>query len=1529
MHLNFLQRFCCLLFLLVTGSIARGQTTIPITGPATVCKGISQIYTIAPAPGFIYIWRSGNTNGSLVSATAGNATFLWGLDGSGQVLVYGVNSNGDTLQRGTLNVTILPLPQPLITTDFRVACQSLVPPNEQQPMPPFEDSGCVKACSDNNVVYRATGNTGSTYSWSVNGGSIVGSANANPVTIHWNGPGQGSITVTETTTSGCKGSRTMCIEIIESPKARFVALPDTTRTSLVVCDSAEVIFLDKSFSPSSSPIVAWRWDFGDGQYSNAQGSLTMPVTHLFRTGSYTVTLTVTNACGCSTSYTMRVQVQPKAGAVITCPGVVCQGAISNYSVNTPCSASSWSVSNGSLISPAPGTTSVKWSGSPSGFGYLKYTPSCAGMCPNTTVVKVPIIMSTGTIEGEVTICPNGEYLYRLPQWPSTRFNWSMTPSGLGTLVPSDQPNEIILKTNGTAGTVTLRCNYQNTLLNCLGTASLVINIQPQEKINGQDKICLNTNYTYTLANGHSGTWTLTLNGATVGTGTGNSIVRSFTTPGIYVLNAAGTGFCPPDPLFIRAFPPPPNVNQITGPDTICKGVPVEYAAGNALYGTLFAWSMSGTNTGTVNSAAGDKSYVTLNPASSGPFTIMVYREMKEFPYCRSNVSTKTVYPPVVNPVITGNTTPCRNQSMAYNNSYPGAESYEWSVYPAVKGSVSGGQNTPNATIQWNDTNGAAKVICKIRKCFIFYIDTLNVQVSPAFPTTPVLTVLPDTQCVNQPVTVNVTGAPAGTIVYSFSDDPFPTTTSATSVNHIFKPFRGPDKAMEVAIFVPNPSGCPDGFSAKKQVWVKSAPIIDLSDNLSCLAPGQTKDTLMLTNTGSAWGNPPATTYDLYYYTAGGSTNPVLPSAAPMATSRILNPASEGFYFIEAVAANGCKAKSDTVQVADSCQFIPPPSGGGSSICDPSFSVSFNCTLTGGKRGTTVSWTGTSTGAALLGLRYYDPNLPGDHWSSLSASGSYTMSLAPGSYTMGIRVVRSTDSCTITNTITVPALPVANFTFARPITCIRDAAVVFTNTSTNAVATSGFWNFGDNADLAGYNAVRVYDTMPVSGSTYPVMLTVQDAAGCSSSITKSVQVIADRLEGATVSNPKNPCEGTPVTLSYTPNAGKFQGNRYNWLKQKDTIAVTTSSPTTVFNSGYYWVYVSDQYGCTDNAKADTVNIIQMPPVDIFGDKDACINTDYTLSGYAGAQATYRWFEGATTVGTAASLTRNQASPGSYTYTVEVTIPKPGGGACVKTSAPFTVTVHGNPANPGLSFNVVGCNPYEVRLTASPSLPGAYNWSNGASGNPVIVPTGGPFQVTYTDPFGCQSRTAIATPKDPHVYLWIFPSGCYNLCNTGTYSVTGPIVRFSRWTYYKNFPGIYMTGPGVVPTAVTFTSAGTYNLELNNGYCSAMSDDMDLSLIGCDGRPTSLNELHAQDAAMLTLAPNPARDNAHIDYRFEDNGKPHYLEIYDAAGRSVDSKLLLKRQGSWQLGLEHYAPGLYQVILRDAVQVLQRAKLSVVR
>lgn len=142
-------------------------------------------------------------------------------------------------------------------------------------------------CGPLTVNFSDLSTTAATYSWDFGDGSPLN--NTQHPTHSYDTPGTYNVSLTITTFNGCMDNITLTnyIQVI-GPDVDFSSsiAGQTCGTPLAVN------FTDNTLA--GSPIVSWSWDFGDGNTSSVQH----PSTVYNSTGSYDVSLTVTDLDGC-------------------------------------------------------------------------------------------------------------------------------------------------------------------------------------------------------------------------------------------------------------------------------------------------------------------------------------------------------------------------------------------------------------------------------------------------------------------------------------------------------------------------------------------------------------------------------------------------------------------------------------------------------------------------------------------------------------------------------------------------------------------------------------------------------------------------------------------------------------------------------------------------------------------------------------------------------------------------------------------------------------------------------------------------------------------------------------------------------------------------------------------------------------------------------------------------------------------------------------------------------------------------------
>jgi PKD repeat protein len=826
---------------------AKAQCNITPSGTVQICSGDTKPFGLAiVSPGYIYSWAIAPTTNANVLNIIGPSTNIYFQTAANYTITCTGVKAGSPNQVCTKAIVVNASPSPNITYNNQVGCFEPVPIDTDKLhafsliLPPGNSlpvDSCIKVCSGSYVDYNGIsmlGMSGSTFNWQVSGGLFTANNtttlnNAPIANIIWGAPGYGYVKVIETN-NGCVAEKTICIEIIPSPTAKFlVNLPTPMGGCYNICDSQTVYFTDVSIANSLSQIVSWDWDFGDGTpHETVQNPH-----HLFVFANQpnpTVLLTITNECNCKSTTKVCFILTNKQGPEINCPRVVCEGNKDVYCTNAKCGKYDWTAIGGDIyvnghnvgshaILPNNGQAcdqciEVDWNAvGASGFGSLTLDgATCQGVCTQPNTILVPVIAKYGKINGPTAVCAGAQYTYALPAWPATDFKWKLDNNNNGaTIVGLDYNNHTVevLVSNLPNTSFTLKCKYVNTLRGCEGIATLDINVKPQALIAGPTEICKNAPATFTLGGippspGVTGTTTWTLNGPS-GTQTFTNVgsvaitipASAFATVGYYQLLANnGQSFCEPIPYSITVVAIPATPTFITGETLVCDGLPYTYNTGNPVAGTFFSWTTTPALASNLTATATGASITTIwNHSNFGGATAIIssYNISSSPAACKSLPFNLTVTKKIPNLGITGNNIPCEDGIVPYaitvNNSFApfGAivpEFIEWSLSNPLLGSITAGQGTNNVTITWNHMGSNTCIIkCEVTVCGIksSKLYTVNIQASTTIAT---LTASSSPVCGGTPVTFTATstgGAPIN-YIFDFGDGTTQTiTSSATSV----------------------------------------------------------------------------------------------------------------------------------------------------------------------------------------------------------------------------------------------------------------------------------------------------------------------------------------------------------------------------------------------------------------------------------------------------------------------------------------------------------------------------------------------------------------------------------------------------------------------------------------------------------------------------------------------------------------------------------------------------------------------------
>jgi gliding motility-associated-like protein len=211
------------------------------------------------------------------------------------------------------------------TTDA-VSVQVLVNP---LPVPAID--GEMMVCEPVEAVYSVSGLTGSVFSWSVTGGSILGNTTGEIITVEWSGEGTGTVSVTETAPGGC-------IAVADSSVIKFSSPPASEIQGGIgmVCsgDTGIAYYID-GLSGS-----LFEWTVETGSVSREYGDSIL-VDWAVTPGSYLITVVETSEHGC-VGDTIRRTVQVEGpGIDLGGDTYVCEGETYNIDLSGEYSSYLW------------------------------------------------------------------------------------------------------------------------------------------------------------------------------------------------------------------------------------------------------------------------------------------------------------------------------------------------------------------------------------------------------------------------------------------------------------------------------------------------------------------------------------------------------------------------------------------------------------------------------------------------------------------------------------------------------------------------------------------------------------------------------------------------------------------------------------------------------------------------------------------------------------------------------------------------------------------------------------------------------------------------------------------------------------------------------------------------------------------------------------------------------------------------------------------------------------------------------------
>lgn len=426
---------------------------------------------------------------------------------------------------------------------------------------------------------------------------------------------------------------------------------------------------------------------------------------------------------------------------------------------------------------------------------------------------------------------------------------------------------------------------------------------------------------------------------------------------------------------------------------------------------------------------------------------------------------------------------------------------------------------------------------------------------------------------------------------------------------------------------------------------------------------------------------------------------------------------------------------------------------------------------------------------------------------------------PGSYTVTLAV---TNSLGCTDTLSRPAEieilepPIAAFNPSDTIGCVP-LLVNFTDQSTGNQPITGWdWTFGTGASSIVQNPSANFGFVGV----FTTQLVVTDSAGCQDSISQNITIHPGPTAFFTADNPIG-CPPHPVVFTANTGMGIVQ---FDWDFGDGNTGTGNPVNHTYLTSGNFTVTltVTDTLGCMDvfvrnqyiNINPPTANFTQTntsgcPPLAVtFTDNSTGTNTIVN----------WAWDFGDGNTGLGTPVSHTYQTPGIYSVTLIITDNQ----GCMDTLVkPNLVTVFEPPVAGFEIVDTLNCVPFTIELgdtsTSANSTVVAWAWDFGdgntsAVQNPIHpYQNPGPYTITLivTDANGCMDTVSapfVAPPPPAATFTATDSIGCIPLVTTFTGGTAGGIV-FWEWDFGDGSPAAFGN-----PITHTYTANGSFTVTL---------------------------------------------------------------------------------------------------------------------
>ncbi|MEM6263235.1 MAG: PKD domain-containing protein, partial [Bacteroidota bacterium] len=977
------------------------------------------------------------------------------------------------------------------------------------------------------------------------------------------------------------------------------------------CPGTTVEFTDQSVP--DFPLVIWAWDFGDGNTSSLQNPQ-----HVFgAAGTYTVTLTVTNVNGCTSTYqdSVLIYAPPTADfspdAAAGCAPFLARfndGSIANQSGASLVSWN-WTFGDGNTSTARnPGNTYL----TPGVYNVQLIVADNLG-CQDTsssTVEAFGLPTANFTASDTFSCSPIAIQFTDGSTGPNTITGWQWNFGDAGT--DTVQNPSHLYTADGTYD-VTLTVTDTNGCQSVLTRLAYVRLSRPDANFTLSDSLgCPLTTVTFVDASIADTTlvgWQWSFGDG--GTDTVRNPSHQYTTPGLYDVTLITTNIIGCQDTFtmqraVRILDRP-GANFTMSAPSGCIPFNLQFFNNSTLASSpIISYNWDLGNGQTSNQTNPSTSYT-----SAGIYTVRLI--VTDANGCRDTISrTVEAFGLPTADFMSVDTFGCAPTVIPFIDQSIGATAWEWSF---GNGSTSN-QRFPSVLYTQNGVYDVSLKIWDINGCQDSVLKPNYIRLTQPTASFSVDKIQDCPGLTFNFTDLSVPDHPLTSWSWNFGDG---NTSTLQNPSHAYQ-VAG---TYSVTLIVTNVLGCSDTLTRTNLVTVPNPPqAAIIPTTLSGCTPFSTS-----LSDGSIAGSSPLTGRVWTFGNGNSSTaaNPNVIYTTP------------GVYTVQLIVTDALGCLDTATQQLEAFALPNAQFSASDTIgCSP-IAITFSELSAGPAPVTQWTWNfGDGNSSTLSSPTHIYTN-----------DGSYTVSLT----------VEDANGCR--DSLTKPSYinltrPAADFTLTPAQTC-PGTTLSFTDATTpDYPLVSWEWDFGDGTSSTLQNPTHFYG----AGGVYTVRLIVTNVQGCRDTVTKPavVQIYTPPTAGISLSD-NDGCTPFGIAITDVSVAGSAPVTNWQWDFGDGTTSTAQNPGHTYTTPGTYTISLitTDGNGCRDTV-SQSVTSYQLPTADMFTvDTSGCAPRTVSFSDLSSGPATlanWNWSFGDGNTSTAQNPVHTYVNVGNYTVQLEV-------------------------------------------------------------------------------------------------------------------------------------------------------------------------------------------------------------------------------------------------------------------------------------